>query len=405
MDYKKIIIPSVIVLILVSIGIWLFTLFTTSTINISSPQGSDIFIKQNTSDFVKIGNTNTTYKTRDKSVVIVEARSENQVTQKPITPQPNKTIDITLEFQPLVEAKEFSQGPLTNILIEGGAIYGINPQTNSLAVFTVPPNTKPPTILSTLPNLKQVLWKDSKNYNYVTIGRGTGIVRDGVSRDREFNTISGVATYNNKDFILYDNTGFYYSKDSDLTVKSKLSDTVKNSNAQVFADSNYMYTVSLVYKDVKEEGDFDPEGKETKLTLYDQSGKKVGEHTLDIKNKSSKVLTINKSNIGILTLNGLYIFNLDTKELSKKDFSFGAAEDMVMFNNKLLLLGSSGLWEYKSEQEVYSKVAKYPDELVYVPGSLSVFRNELYFSTAVSNSALLEKSGPQTTSKIYKISL
>lgn len=405
MNYKKIIIIVVASILLIGIGVWLFILFTTSTINISSPQGSDIYIKQNSSEFVKLGNTSVTYKTRDKSVIIIEARSADQITQKPVTPQPNKTIDVKLEFQPLIQAKEFSQGPLTNMLIENGSVYGINPQTKNLAVFAIPPNTKLPIIVATLPNLKQIIWKDSKNYNYLATGRGMGIVRDNISRDTEFNTISGVASYNNKNFIFYDNSGFYYSKDEDLLNKSKISDIVKNSNPQVFADSNYMYAMSLVYKDRADEGDFDPVGKETMLVVYDQNGKKVSDYTIDITNQASRVISINKSNIAILTLEGLYIFNTDTKQLDKKDFSFGEVEDMVMFNNKLLLLGSNGLWQYSYEREEYNKVANYPDKLVYVPGSLSVIRNELYFSGAVSQSAMLEKSGPQTTSKIYKISL
>lgn len=405
MDYKKLIIPTIIAIVLLGIGIWLYIVFTTSTIVISSPQDSDIYIKQSSDDFVQIGNTNTTYKTRDKSVVIIEARLDGQVVQKPVTPQPNKTLNITLEFEPLVEAKEFSPGPLTNILIENGFIYGINPQTNNVAGFSIPPNSKTTTVVSTLPNLKQIIWKDSRNYNYVTIGRGLGTVQNNVSIDREFNTISGVATSNNKDFILYDNNGYYYSNDTDLAVKSKIADTIDRSNSQVFADSSYMYTINLIYKDMEDEGDFDPEGTETKLALYTQDGKKVEEYTLDIKDKSSKVVAINKSNIAILTPSGLHILDLQTKKLDKKDFSFGEAEDMVMFNSRLLLLGSGGMWQYQFDSQQYNKIATYPEKQAYTPGSLIVYRNELYFSTSVSSSALLEKSGPQTTSKVYKVSL
>jgi len=403
MNYKRIII-IVVVSILVCIGLfWLYLNFTSATIVINSPQDSDIYVKQSGNEFKKIGNTKATYQTQDTNTVVIEARKDSQVSQKSISPEKSKTINVDLQFKELVKAEYFAPGPLTYPYIQNGFIYGINPQTNNIAAFPISPSTATPPQLPLLPFLKQIIWKTSTDFIYVTLGRGTGFVNNNKLQEGNFSTNIAIATSELNNYILLNKDGFYYSPKSNFFSVTKLANLTDNSSPNIFADNNYLYTTSLIYNEGGE--DAEPIGKETNLVVYGTDGKKINEYKLDIVSQTEKVLSLDKNTIGVLSSDNLTLIDLKTNQVNTETFSFGEVEDMVMYKDKLLLLGTEGLWEYNQQSGEYYKLAVYPENQKYVPNSLVVLDGVLFLSTSVTDDALLNKSGPTVRSSIYKISL
>jgi len=392
---------SIVIIVLLVVG---WQRYTTTTINITAPQDAKIFIKQASNSFSEIGTTTATYKTRDAGVIIVEARDDGRVVQRSVTPAHNKTKTINLEFQPLVSAQIFSQGSLTNLFIQNGFTYGINSHTNNIAAFPILPSIGlSPILPSTLPFLKQVIWKNPKNFTAITLGRGSIVVKDNVIEDNENYPFSMVGV-GQKNAVLLGKDGFYFSTDTDVSKTNRLSELIQNSIPQVFADSTYLYGVSLINEPIKDESDH-PVGKETNLILYDQNGKQVNNFTVPIKSSIYKVVALNNSTLAILSENQLVLVDTNTKKITTQDFSFGFVKDMVIYKNKLLLLGSDGLWQYNTSTTEYYKIALYPPNQEYVPFSLTVLDGSLFFSTSVTSKALKEKTGPTVTNGVYKISL
>ena len=405
MSYKKIII-IVIVSILICAGLfWLYLNFTSATIVINSPQDSDIYIKQSSNEFKKIGNTKATYQTQDTNTVIVEARKDSQVSQKSVSPEKNKTINVDLQFKELVKAEYFAPGPLTYPFIQNGFIYGINPQTNNIAAFPISPSTATAPPLPLLPFLKQIIWQTSREFIYVTLGRGTGFVSNGKVQEGNYSSNIAIATSEKNNYILLNKDGFYFSPKSNFFGATKLTDLVENSSPGVFADDNYLYSLSLIYNNSLNKDDVEPTGKETILIIYGQDGKKINEYKLAITSKSSKVVSLDKNTITVLSPEGLTIIDTKTNQIKTQAFSFGEVQDMVLYKDKLLLLGTEGLWEYNQQSGEYNKIAVYPENQKYVPNSLVVLDGVLFLSTSVTDEALINKSGSTVRSAIYKISL
>lgn len=405
MNYKKIII-IVVISILVCVGLfWIYIKLTSATIIISSPQDSDIYVKQSSSDFKKIGKTKVTFETQDTNTVIVEARKDSQTVQKSVTPEKNKTITVDLQFKDLVQAEYFAPGPITYPYIQNGFIYGINPQTNNIAAFPISPSTATPPTLPLLPFLKQIIWQTSRDFIYVTLGRGTGFVRNNIIQEGNYSSNIAIATSDLNNYILLNKDGFYYSPNSNLQNITKLSGLIDNSNPNVFADNNYLYTISLIYNDSVNNNDVAPTGKETSLVIYGLDGKKINEYKPPITNPSSKVVSIDKSTIAVLSPEGLTLIDIKTNQIKTQTLSFGEVKDMVVYKDQLLLLGTEGLWEFNRQSGEYNKIAVYPENQKYVPNSLVVLDGVLFLSTSVTDDALINKTGPTVRSAVYKISL
>lgn len=386
---------------IVIIAILISQKLSTATIMVSAPSGSKVYAKQDNSDFKEIGTTTAKFTTQRSNIVIIEARLNGQVAQKPVQPQKNKTISVELQFQKIAEAKYFAPGPLTDLHIEGGFVYGVNPQTNNIAAFPITPSTSLAPTLPILPYLKDIIWQNSSNFLFVSLRDGSGQV---VNNKREADTYYPYrsATGNNKDGILLIGTKDYFFTKTANTIYAATkiaSFSTANTIPEIFSDSNYLYCVTAIYpKDGSEEA------KETQFELFNNIGEKKNSFSLPLHDRVFKVTAINQNTLAILTANNLTTYDINTKQTTAKQFSFGKVQDMVMYKDKLLLLGSDGLWQYNYTADEYYKTATYPEHQEYTPGSLTVLDGSLYFSTSVSKEALVKDSGPNVRSGIYKVS-
>lgn len=395
-------------LVLMFAGFLLWQNYQTSRFVINAPQNSKIFVKQNSNSFSELGTTTAKYNTNSSSEVYFEARLDGQVSQKSFKPKSHHTETVNLSFQPIINAQLFAKGALTSIFIENGFIYGINPHTNALAAFPIIPSQTTAPNVPLLPYLKQIIWKNSKNFYAVTLGRGTQVVENNTRFEGNQLPYGAIAT-GRENSILVGNNAYYFSQNTNLNKTVKLSDFIKNSEPNVFADFNFLYAVNTINdissKEVSNNDDtviVTP--KETNLLIFNQSGQQKYNLNLDIKSKIYKLLSIDQNTLIALTENKLNIIEINTKKVTEKDFSFGVVKDMVLYNNKLLLLGSDGLWQYSIDNNQYTKVAKYPSSQEYVANSLTVLNGSLFFSTSATKEAIKNQSGSDVTNAIYKIS-
>lgn len=389
------------IILILAVLLW-WQNYSASTFIISAPENASIFVKQNSSSFKEIGKGSVTYKTRSGSTVFFEARQNEQISQKSYSPQSNTTTNVTLDFKPIVIAQPFANGALTNIFTENGFVYGINSNTNSLTASPILPNTSVTPNILLLPFLKQIIWKNSTNYYAVTLGRGTQIIENNKILDGNLLPYSSIAV-GKSNSVLLGQDGYYFAESNNLNKTKKLNDIKPQSEPQVFADNTYLYTVSLIFNPTSNEDEV-PSGKESNFVIYDQNGEQKFNINLPIKDQIYKIIALDSNNIMALTNNQLLFIDLKTNNITPQDFSFGEVKDMVIYKNKILLLGSGGLWEYIKNSSQYSKVASYPNTQEYVPFSLTVLNDNLFFSARATNEAIKDKTGPTVANNIYKIS-
>ncbi len=389
-------------IVLIIAGYLLWQSYSSSTFIISAPQNANIFVKQDSETFKEIGKTNATYKSRSKSTVFFEARLNDQVSQKSYSPQGNSTTNVNLDFKPLVNAQPFANGALTNLFIENGFVYGINANTNSLTASPILPSTSVAPNVLLLPFLKQAIWKNSTNYYAVTLGRGTQVIENNKILDGNLLPYSSIAV-GKSNSVLLGKDGYYFAESNNLNKTKKLTDLKPQTEPQVFADNTYLYTISLVLNKTTNEDEV-PTGKESNFIIYDQNGTQKFNITLPIKDQIYKIIALDSNNVMALTNNQLLFINLKEKSITPQDFSFGQVKDMVVYKNKILLLGSGGLWEYDNTSKQYSKVATYPTTQEYVPYSLTVLSDNLFFSARATAEAIKNKTGPTVANNIYKVS-
>lgn len=397
-----IIITSLLVILLVISGITiLWRIYSTATFIVVASQGAKIYVKQDSNDFIEIGSSNAEYKTRRRGTVFFEARLNNQVTQTSLQPKRNTSQNVQLTFQPIVDAQIFANGALTNMFIENNFVYGVNPSTNAVTALPIIPNTSQPPTVPILPFLNQVVWINSKNFYAVTLGRGTEKVENNKTSEDKLYPYVQIAT-SNKSAILLSPDGFYYSQNIDLDKSTKINDLIPNSTPQVFADNYYLYSINLIQTKSNDESDV-LEAKENQLTIYNQDGKKQFYLVIPVKTKIYKVSALSNNKIALLTDNQIVLLDLDTKETTIKDFSFGEVQDMVFYKNNLLLLGTDGLWQYNQATQNYSRIANYPKNQEYVPNSLTILGNTLLLSASADLDAI--KKQEKVLNNIYKIDL
>ncbi len=384
----------------------LFFRITTATIYVTTDANATIFSKQGSEGFKQIGKGSATVSTRDSAQVIVEARLNGQVVQKPVKPQANRTVDVNLTFQPLVDAKFIAPGPLMYPFIEGNFIYGINSHTNTLAVFPINNTNTVKPVIPSIPFISQVLWQSATNFLYVTLGRGAGLVQNNKVLEDEVFEYSSVGVGNNDPVgngILLGKDGYYFAAKMNMDDAKKLSGFVQNSTPQVYADTTYLYAVSLINNPPKNEDDVTVTSKETQMQIYDQNGNQKYSATLPITTQTARVLAISQDTIVLLHNDGITLYNVNTKQSTLQLFSFGQVRDMILYNNRLILMGTDGLWQYNTNLQEYYKVATYPEHQEYVPNSLTILGGNLVFSTSVTNEAILKDSGPNVQSGLYKV--
>lgn len=360
--------------------IWTILQLFTSTISVSTHDYASIYAKQGGTDFKKIGTGRAVLKTRNKEAVFIEARLNEQITQRSVIPQRRQTQQISLGLRPLVEPKSFAEGPVIYPLVDGQFIHGINPHTNSLTVKRLEGSDGTLPDVPLLPFLKQIIWFDRQNFLYITLGRGAGIY--GNSTDHGHGSLSySAAATNGSAIALLGTDGVYLAENRDLANAQKISSYIDNSAPNIFMSNDRIFRISLIYEPIVEEQD-EPLGKETELLAFNLDGRREEEMRLPIKTPVRKMVTLENGELGLLSDEGLHFLKVGIGESNKKEFSFGKVQDFVEYKGHLLLLGESGLWEYNRSASEYYKLANYPMGEGYVPDSLTIFRNNLYFSTS-----------------------
>lgn len=392
------------------IGVFFALRLLTATITITGPAESEIYVKQGTEGFQQIGISQATFKTRSLETVYVEARLNQQVSQAEIAPKRRENLVVDIEIRPLAQAQRLASGPLIYPRIDDGYIYGINPNINNLAVEPLGQGTKSHPPLPLLPFLKKVVWQNSQNYYYLTLDGRAGIVRNSKSvfddpgeQSLEGKAYDDVVNLGTGKFGLMASDGLFMFNGVSLSSSAKLAGPVNNSTSSLFVSGKHLYVSSLIYE---EEGAAHEElrGQETILEVFNLEGKKIQDYNLPIAEPIYRAVSQNGPSITLLTASGLYLFDTQTQALQLKTFSFGTVRDLLAHKDKLLLLGTSGLWEYQNDTGQYYKVAAYPDGEEYVIDSLATLNGKVYFSTSISEGAFSDASS-SANSNIYQLDL
>lgn len=386
------------------IGVAAFLKLNTATITVKTDPTADIYVRQGgTADYKKIGTGTAGFKTRSEDLTFVESRYKDQVSQTAVTPRRRQNIQIEVKLQPLVKAQRISEGPLAYLHVQGNLVFGLNPQVNNLSVKPLVKTSTNLPRLPALPFLRQLIWTNNDSYIYVSLGQGAGMVRAGVVKLDGLPYISA-AISRNRTLALLASDGVYLAESSNIGRARKIGSTVQNSTPSIFADNEGIYFSSLVYEEPTDESD-EPVGKETQLGVFNTKGKKVENFTLAIKNPLYTITPVNKTMLALLSQSELTLLDRANGSTETKSFSFGKVRDMLMYKDKLLLLGDAGLWEYSLAQNTYHKVATYPEGEEYVANSLTVSGSKLYLSTSVSDEQLLSSQSSSAQSSVYQLSL
>ncbi len=387
--------------LLIGAMIFVITWLNTATVTITTQDQAKIFVKQGDTDFREIGAEKAVFRTRSRDTVFLEARKGEATTQKAVQPKKTKNIEVALTLKDTVTIERISPGPFKSPLVEGSYAYGINPNSRSLSVQAFDGSKNLP-LLPVLPFLKQVVWHDSKNFIFIAQGRGAGVVTNGMPQINQGILYTAVARVNGSTLALISRQGLHLA-DTTLENSRNIAPVVPNSTPFIFADSNYVFYGGLVSEEVKEESGV-PNISGAVLYAFDHSGNKKYELNLSINHDIFNVQSLTTTEAVLLTERGLQSLNLTTGKLVDIDFSFGQVNDLALTNNRLLLLGTAGLWEYNRQVNEYYKLASYPSGEEYVPSSLSVSNNVLLFSSNVRKSEL-KKDTTSANSNLYRIIL
>lgn len=400
MNYKKILLIVVPLIILTGIGIWFYLLSTTATLIVSAPQESEIYVKESGEEFRLLGKNEVEFKTRSSNEIIFEARKDSLRSQKTIKPEANKTIKVILEFEKQLTLKSVAKVAMSNFLIENGLVYGINTHTKSFISVPTNNSVQPSPVTPLLPNLKKIIYKNGKNFLYISLGKGTGIVENNKVQEDEIFKYSDASIIRDNKLALLGKDGLYIGDRDNLENAKKINGYYNDSSPSVFSNSENIYMVSRIYEE-SEEGIL-PKAKENKLQIFNPDGVKLKEITINTQEKINNVIQLSNESVAALTTDDIYFINTENSEISNLNFSFGQVKDSIIFKDELFLLGTDGLWRFRRDSNDFVKMAEYPKEQEYVPLSLTVLNGEMFFSTSITDNALKDSKSNET-SNIFRV--
>lgn len=400
MNYKKILLIVVPLIILTGIGIWFYLLSTTATLIVSAPQESEIYVKESGEEFRLLGKNEVEFKTRSSNEIIFEARKDSLRSQKTIKPEANKTIKVELEFEKQLTLKSVAKVAMSNFLIENGLVYGINTHTKSFISVPTNNSVQPSPVTPLLPNLKKIIYKNGKNFLYISLGKGTGIVENNKVQEDEIFKYSDASIIRDNKLALLGKDGLYIGDRDNLENAKKINGYYNDSSPSVFSNSENIYMVSRIYEE-SEEGIL-PKAKENKLQIFNPDGVKLKEITINTQEKINNVIQLSNESVAALTTDDIYFINTENSEISNLNFSFGQVKDSIIFKDELFLLGTDGLWRFRRDSNDFVKMAEYPKEQEYVPLSLTVLNGEMFFSTSITDNALKDSKSNET-SNIFRV--
>ncbi len=400
MNYKKILLIVVPLIILTGIGIWFYLLSTTATLIVSAPQESEIYVKESGEEFRLLGKNEVEFKTRSSNEIIFEARKDSLRSQKTIKPEANKTIKVILEFEKQLTLKSVAKVAMSNFLIENGLVYGINTHTKSFTSVPTNNSVQPSPVTPLLPNLKKIIYKNGKNFLYISLGKGTGIVENNKVQEDEIFKYSDASIIRDNKLALLGKDGLYIGDRDNLENAKKINGYYNDSSPSVFSNSENIYMVSRIYEE-SEEGIL-PKAKENKLQIFNPDGVKLKEITINTQEKINNVIQLSNESVAALTTDDIYFINTENSEISNLNFSFGQVKDSIIFKDELFLLGTDGLWRFRRDSNDFVKMAEYPKEQEYVPLSLTVLNGEMFFSTSITDNALKDSKSNET-SNIFRV--
>ncbi len=399
---KKRVVISLLIFLILGLIYYVYLILNTSTIIINSTNGSIISVK-NVDDktFIEIGTSNATYKTRSEDTLIFQASSGGQLTQKPVKPIKRETITVNLKFSDLIKPQLFSDLPVTHPLIKGGYLYGISPNSGSLIGQKIDNVRGLPVQMPLLPFLKQIAWVDEKNFFYTNTSRGGGIVEDG-----KFSVAS-----QNYSVVSLDNGSMVLLGPEKLSLAQNLTEAKQpksianipiKSSSSIFTEDDKIYLISRIYDNNTSEGK-DLTYNKTLIKSYDGLGKPEKSASLNSEDLVTALASVDKDRLLMLQDNKINLYNFSTESSNEIEFSFGDAVDLIKYKSRFFILSSSGLWEYVVNDNRFSRVSTFPENQEYVPESLTLIDDALYFSTVASEQALMGQSTAKAG--VYKIEL
>lgn len=414
---KKLVVLTLLGLVLLVGVVALYGWYTTATITISAPSDSSVHVKQGSAEFKNLGSGTVTYKTTKTESVFIESRREGALTQKSVTPKRRTNTQVSINVKSLGTTERVAPGPFIYPFISGNFIYGINSNTRSLEAKPLSGDTPDKPVLPLLPFLKQVAWTDASNFIYVTASKGAGVVSSNQTLSAQGLPYSAITTPNPSVTALAGD-GLFLADGLNIKSARKVAEAKPDTDKLLFSDDMYIFFGWVEFEAPDEHGsetgfslnkpdevkEHEPGIKGATLMVFDHGGDQKYKLDLALQDQIYRVVSINENTLAILTSGGMYFVDVSGKDLRKTSFSFGDVLDMQMFNGRLLLLGSEGLWEYSDNQKEYYKVAAYPDGQEYVPNSLAVLGGSLYFSSKASRETL--RSNPSAlSSSLFKVIL
>jgi hypothetical protein len=347
-----------------------------------------------------LGKNEVEFKTRSSNEIIFEARKDSLRSQKTIKPEANKTIKVELEFEKQLTLKSVAKVAMSNFLIENGLVYGINTHTKSFISVPTNNSVQPSPVTPLLPNLKKIIYKNGKNFLYISLGKGTGIVENNKVQEDEIFKYSDASIIRDNKLALLGKDGLYIGDRDNLENAKKINGYYNDSSPSVFSNSENIYMVSRIYEE-SEEGIL-PKAKENKLQIFNPDGVKLKEITINTQEKINNVIQLSNESVAALTTDDIYFINTENSEISNLNFSFGQVKDSIIFKDELFLLGTDGLWRFRRDSNDFVKMAEYPKEQEYVPLSLTVLNGEMFFSTSITDNALKDSKSNET-SNIFRV--
>jgi hypothetical protein len=218
---RRLIIVSIILVVAVLIGASVLNRLSAFNITVQAPEGSRIFVALSPEGEMKeIGKNTVSYLTKQKEPIHFRIVRNNEESMISLEPQKFDSQTVEVSFENTVSAQKFLEGPLINPLVERDTLYGLSATTRTLSSFGLSGFKPVRQSFVGLPFMKEVAWRDSRNFVYEKFAGGVGAFINDVDRGTSWfgggtdpGKLYGLSQYYNKPLAIIGSAGIYTSSD------------------------------------------------------------------------------------------------------------------------------------------------------------------------------------------------
>ncbi len=417
---SKLIILAIAGLILFTLGnfIWRELRAAKVTIVASSPTAQILAAETRTNELVEIGVGRATYKTQNEGTLFITVQEGISQTQTSSPLVKGQTQEVNIELREAVEPEPIANAALSYVYEEGDFVFGVNANTQSLTYFTEG-NGVPDVSYLSLPFIKKVEWRDSKNFVFDAFGTGSRAFINGreqpllvVAEGGEPKIEDFAASEKVRDLLILDEFGVYVGNNG-LTSNDwkRIIDVswTPNNDYQLLSDGTQVYLVETKFSDVYKEG-LPDEGLVESIptgaivTVISFSGEILDEFSFEVASTVNSVVKKTDTEYLVLTEDELRPIQVTgdgtaTTNLILPLF-FENATDLALDGDGVLIFNEGGLW-LQEEMYLY-KVAGLDFGQRYAPNSLQVRDDSIIFSAAITPNEIA-KANSDTSNLIFSI--